>query len=390
MGAFNFCESTDPVSIGRTADDYYVPTGNTAGRPPNSGRSGRVTFTWGVRVCSHVSSPATNIEAVLEESGPDYEDFSYEQPTGGSQTDVYLVTLNYRGETYEVVVKFQPPNGVNFALEPYLHEYVADRTEIPVPRILVFKQDPEQNVPPYFVTERMEGDSLSDKFDGLDADLRSRIMTQVGEILGELHSNIAFEGFGYFGLQNDRLVVENLTWDWREFFDDLTRGHLDRLESTPFADLSKTAGQAIDGAIDSIPTTATPRLVHDDFRPANLMYNDEADQPITAVLDWQNALAGHPEYNVAQTEFLFIDSVFRDPEVRASLREQLHDGYREFHEFPIDDGYERRRPLYQLSTLLWRMAGFERAFSDAGGLAEARAKAYYREQFERLVSALPD
>lgn len=349
-----------------------------------------VTFTWGVSVCSTVSSPATNIEAVLKESGPDYEDFSYEQPTGGSQTDVYLVTLNYRGETYEVVVKFQPENGENFALEPYLHEYVADRTTIPVPRILVFKRHPEQNVPPYFVTERMEGDSLSDKFDGLDAGLRSRIMTQVGSILGELHSTIAFEGFGYFGLEDDRLVVENLTWDWREFFGDLTRGHIRRLDPTPFADLQKPAEQGLDRALDSIPTTATPRLVHDDFRPANLMFDPEADQPIRAVLDWQNALAGHPEYNVAQTEFLFIDSVFRDPEVRSSLREQLHDGYREHHDFPVDEGYERRRPLYQLSTLLWRMAGFERAFSDTGGLAEARAKAYYREQFERLVASLPE
>ncbi|MFB6189799.1 MAG: phosphotransferase family protein [Halapricum sp.] len=337
-----------------------------------------------------MSSPATNIEAVLEESGPDYEDFSYEQPTGGSQTDVYLVTLNYRGEAYEVVVKFQPENGNTFALEPYLHEYVADRTSIPVPRILVFKEDPEQNVPPYFVTERMEGESLSDKFDGLDTDLRSRIMTQVGAILGELHSTIAFEGFGHFGLDDGRLVVENLTWDWREFFGDLTSDHVDRLASTPFDDLQKPARRGLDRAIDSIPTTATPRLVHDDFRPANLMYDPEADQPIAAVLDWQNALAGHPEYNVAQTEFLFVDSVFRDPEVCSALREKLYEGYREYHEFPMDDGYEDRRPLYQLSTLLWRMAGFETAFSDAGGLAEARAKAYYREQFERLVSALPE
>jgi hypothetical protein len=36
------------------------------------------------------------------------------------------------------------------------------------------------------------------------------------------------------------------------------------------------------------------------------------------------------------------------------------------------------------------MAGFEDAFSDTTGLAQARAKAYYREQFERLVDSVPD
>jgi aminoglycoside phosphotransferase (APT) family kinase protein len=327
---------------------------------------------------------------VLEESGPDYEDFSYEQPTGGSRADVYLVTLNYRGEAYEVVVKFEPQDGGDFALEPYLHDYVASRTTVPVPRILVFKEEPEQNIPPYFVTERMEGDSLSDQFDGLPNDLQRRILVQVGNILGELHSNIAFEGFGYFGLENGRLIVEELTWDWRDFFETLTEGHITRLDQTPFEDLVEPARRGVENAIETIPTTATPRLIHDDFRPANLMFDPDRQDPITAVLDWQNALAGHPEYNVAQSEFLFIDSVFRDPDTRERLRESLYEGYREYHDFPIDDGYEQRRPLYQLSTLIWRMAGFEDAFADATGLAQARAKAYYREQFERLVSMLPE
>ncbi len=41
----------------------------------------------------------------------------------------------------------------------------------------------------------------------------------------------------------------------------------------------------------------------------------------------------------------------------------------------FDEGYEQRRPLYQLSTLLWRMAGFEAVFDDKSGLAAARAEA---------------
>jgi aminoglycoside phosphotransferase (APT) family kinase protein len=129
--------------------------------------------------------------------------------------------------------------------------------------------------------------------------------------------------------------------------------------------------------------------VHDDFRPANLLFDPDREAPITAVLDWQDVLAAHPEYHLAQTEFLFIDAAFQDPEIRDQLRETLYDGYREERAFAFDDGYVQRRPLYQLSTLIWRMAGFEAAFADDSPLAQARAEAQYREQFERLLDAVP-
>ena len=43
------------------------------------------------------TTSAADIEAVLEESGPDYEEFSYEPATGGTRADVYMVTLVYQG-----------------------------------------------------------------------------------------------------------------------------------------------------------------------------------------------------------------------------------------------------------------------------------------------------
>lgn len=55
----------------------------------------------------------------------------------------------------------------------------------------------------------------------------------------------------------------------------------------------------------------------------------------------------------------------------------------------LEDAYEERRTLSQLSTLLWRMGGFEAAFAEESGLAKARAEAQYRQQFERLLEALP-
>ena len=337
-----------------------------------------------------MSTPERDIRAVLDESGPDYAGFTFEVPGGGHQSDVYMVTLDHRGEEYEVVVKFKPEGDVPFDVEPKLHEYVANRTDVPVPRILVFKQQPEVDVRSYFVTERVRGENLSKGFASLSMENRCRIMSQAGHILGDLHSEIGFEAFGRLDLHNDRLIVRDWMGSWREYFRTLTKSHLARLDETPFADVKERAREQIEPALDLVPEDGVPRLVHDDFRPANLLFDVEQEAPITAVLDWQDVLAALPEYNLAQTEFLFIDSSFSDPEIRESLRDEFHEGYLEHRPMEFEDGYADRRPLYQLSTLLWRMAGFESVFAEDSGLVQARAEAQFRQQFERLMDAIPE
>jgi len=153
--------------------------------------------------------------------------------------------------------------------------------------------------------------------------------------------------------------------------------------------VAERARERIEPALALVPEDGVPRLVHDDFRPANLLFDASREEPITAVLDWQDVLAAHPEYHLAQTEFLFIDSAFQDPAIRDRLRETLHDGYRKSARSPSTTGNEERRPLYQLSTLLWRMGGFEDAFAEGFRARPARAEAQYRQQFERLVESLP-
>ena len=335
-------------------------------------------------------SPARDIEAVLDESGPDYEEFSYERPTAGHQGEVFLVTLHYQGEEYEVVVKFHPGSDETFALEPKLHEFVADRIDIPVPRILVFKEDPDFDVAPYFVTERVHGDNLAESLAQLDEDLRERVIEQAGSILGSMHAEIGFEGFGRLGLEDGRLVVEEFSWDWQQFFHGMVDGYIDRLAGTPFEDLQRRSREHVENAIGVIESEGVPRLVHDDFRPANMLFDPAAEKPITAVLDWQLALAADPEYHLARTDFLFIDPAFEDRATRERLRDRLYAGYREFREFDPGDGYERRRAVYHFATLLWRMGGFEAAFADYSELAKARAEARFRQQFDQLANALPE
>jgi aminoglycoside phosphotransferase (APT) family kinase protein len=335
-----------------------------------------------------VSTSAAAIEAVLEESGPDYETFSFEELTGGTRAAVYRVTLQYEGTEYEAVVKFAPETGSTFAVEPFLHEFIAERTEVPLPGILVFKEDPEQEVPPYFVTERMHGTNLDERFERLDLDQRTRLIEEVGRILGNLHSTIAFEGYGRLALRDGRLFVRDLSSDWRAYFADLTRGHIDGLAGTPFDDLQETARERLEARISTVPRQEIPRLVHDDFRPGNLLFEPDEESAISAVLDWEQTLAGDPMYNLAQVEFLFIDSVFRDPAECEQLRERLYDGYRSERDFDPDESYAGTKPLYQFSTLLWRMGGFDDLYDGDGSLARSRAEAYYRRQFDDLAATL--
>ncbi|WP_229770439.1 MULTISPECIES: phosphotransferase family protein [unclassified Halorhabdus] len=335
-----------------------------------------------------MSRSAGAIEAVLEESGPDYETFSSQQLTGGTRAAVYRVTLQYEGTEYEVVVKFAPETGSTFAVEPFLHEFIAERTDVPLPGILVFEEDPDQDVPPYFVTERMHGTNLDERFEGLALDQRSELLEAVGRILGDLHSTIAFEGYGRLALRDGRLSVRDFSSDWRAYFADLTRGHIDGLAATTFEDLQDTARERLRARLSTVPRQGIPRVVHDDFRPGNLLFEPDGTSPISAVLDWEQTLAGEPMYNLAQVEFLFIDSVFRDPEECEQLRAHLHDGYRSERDFDPDQRYAKSKPLYQFSTLLWRMGGFDDLYDGEGSLARSRAEAYYRRQFDDLAATL--
>lgn len=336
-----------------------------------------------------MTTPAQDIKAVLDESGPEYDEFSFERPTAGHQGEVFLVTLTVDGEEYEVVVKFQAGNS-RFALEPFLHEYVADRTDVPVPRILVFKEQPALDVDPYFVTERIHGTNLAESLGALDQDTREAVIEHTGRILGDMHAQIAFEGYGRLALDASRkLVVDDFTWDWQQFFYDSVVNSIERFENTPFADLEESARDALEDGIDVIEGSDAPRLVHDDFRPANLMFEVTTDDPISAVLDWQLALAADPEYHIARTDFLFIDPAFQDEHTRKRLRESLYSGYREYKEFEADETYERRRTVYHFATLIWRMAGFEEAFSEVSELAKGRYEARYRRQYNDIVRRLP-
>jgi aminoglycoside phosphotransferase (APT) family kinase protein len=300
-----------------------------------------------------------------------------------------MVTLQYGGEAYEVVVKFESGDP-GFALEPFLHEYVADRTEIPVPRILVFKQEPEFDVEPYFVTERVHGENLVESLGDLPERTFEDVVEHAGSILGDMHAEIGFEGFGTLALDDERLVVEDFSWDWQQFFGDIVSGYIDRLGDTPFDDLQTTARQHIDDNLPVIDSDAVPRLIHDDFRPANVMFDGTGEEPISAVLDWQFALAGDPEYHIARTDFLFVDPAFRDTSTREQLRERLYSGYRTHRSFEPDEGFEQRRTVYHFSTLLWRMAGFNAAFADFSELARGRAEARFRQQFDDLAAQLPE
>ena len=241
------------------------------------------------------------------------------------------------------------------------------------------------------MTERVEGQNLAESLADLDDEVRARVVEQAGRILGNMHAEIAFEGFGRLALEDDdRLVVRDLSWNWRETFGDIALAYVDNLAGSPFADLQDRARERLAAALPVIPSRGVPRLVHDDFRPANMLYDRSTREPITAVLDWQFALAGDPEYHLARTDFLFIDPAFEDADTRERLRDRLYSGYREYREFDPDEDYERRRTVYHFATLVWRMSGFEAAFAEVSGLAQARAEARFRQQFDALADALPE
>jgi aminoglycoside phosphotransferase (APT) family kinase protein len=61
--------------------------------------------------------------------------------------------------------------------------------------------------------------------------------------------------------------------------------YIECMAGAPFEDLRDTAHDHIDDAIGVIESDRVPRLIHDDFRPANMLFDPADEGPITAVLD---------------------------------------------------------------------------------------------------------
>jgi len=224
---------------------------------------------------------------------------------------------------------------------------------IPAPKVL--KTDLSRTFAPfaYSLSERLPGLTLSQAYENMSAAERLDAYRQLGEFLGRMHS-LTFDGFGDV-TEREGMVIVGAAWElaeesaanvgpfttWGEMHRKVVRGRLSFLSRTEFHDLAEPVARWFGHHEGLLDYPIVPRLLHMDLHMSNILVSGGM---VSGILDVEEAVIGHNEYDLMRTELAHFGDGYE------SLREAFFEAYTAH--VRLDDGYEGRKPLYELSRWL--------------------------------------
>lgn len=200
-----------------------------------------------------------------------------ERLSGGASRETWAIDATWDGLEHPLVLRLDPPGAVggDRATEMSVLD-AARKAGVPAPEVLCGTTDPAVLGAPFFIMERIEGETIPRKLlrDEGFAAARPRLVRQCAEALAHIH---AVDISAIEGLAAPE-TPESLVLGHRVFLDAFGEPH-------PALEL----GMA--WLISHLPEPVTPRLVHGDFRNGNLLVGQDG---LRAVLDWELAHLGDP------------------------------------------------------------------------------------------------
>ena len=208
--------------------------------------------------------------------------FDLQRISGGQSNPTYFVTHGAAG----MVLRKKPAGPILPGAHAIDREYRVLRalhpTGVPVPRPILYHDDPALLGTPFYLMERIEGRVFTDcSLPSLPKKDRSAIWMGLADALAALHSiDPAQVGLGDFGRPGNYFERQIARWtrQWQASASDPIPD-LDRL-----ADWLAANMPADDGAV---------RLAHGDFRMGNLIFHP-TEPRVVAILDWELSTLGHP------------------------------------------------------------------------------------------------
>ena len=227
---------------------------------------------------------------------------------------------------------------------------------IPVPSVL--KIDASRQIVPfiYSLSARIEGEPYSAVFSSLAVTENIAIHATLGDYLGRLHTT-TFDRFGDVHAAAGGLGVgpaQELAAGgseaspgpfatWREMHEALVMVRLQLMRGTGFEDLIPVVEAYVARNRDIIDCKVTPRLLHMDLHRGNVLV---ANGRVVGILDVEEAIAGHNEYDLMRTELATLRG---EPPAFAGAFMRAYEAH-----LALDHGYESRKEFYDVSrTLVW-------------------------------------
>ncbi len=267
----------------------------------------------------------------------------------------------------------------NLAVEATMLRRLAE-TAVPVPPVISRVTESGSDLPPHILMEHIDGTVLSETDDSLSTAQRKRVIEQLGRYLAFVHETFSFDRFGELEVIDDELRVTDGTHRWQEQFDVEIDRAIARLEETPLADLAPPAQEWYHDRRSDLNHQFESTVIHTDLNPLNVLVS-EADEPeITALVDWEDIMAGPPDLQVTIAVTL-LDRQLTDLDP-STIRAPFVSGYRSIRNLPT--GYEQRSELYELRQWLQAFSNLQPDLDTTDGRGAAVDR-YARAAFEEIV-----
>jgi aminoglycoside phosphotransferase (APT) family kinase protein len=219
---------------------------------------------------------------LAERFGAEQAPFALERISGGQSNPTYFVDFAER----HLVLRKKPQGSILRGAHAIDREFrvltALSRTNVPVPKPILYHEDASVIGTPFYLMERLNGRVFHDcALPGIAPGERRQIYHAMAETLAGLHAlDPAAVGLGDFGSQGNYFERQIARWSkqWRE---------------SPSPRIA-----ALDELADWLPRhlpgdDGRVAIAHGDFRLGNLIFHRERPEVI-GILDWELSTLGHP------------------------------------------------------------------------------------------------
>lgn len=219
-------------------------------------------------------------------------DLAVQQFQGGMSNPTYLLT-NATGTRY--VLRKKPPGDLLPKAHAVDREYrvmqALGDTDVPVPGMVAFCDDPDVIGAEFFVMRHVEGRIIpSDDMDSAPLDERAPLSRALIDTLASLHRvDVQQLGLSSYGRPEGYLARQTSRWS----------SQYEAAKSDLPADFDYTEMDWLrDWLMDHSQVPDESAIVHGDYRIGNTIVHPEKPEVI-AVLDWELSTIGHPIADLA-------------------------------------------------------------------------------------------
>ena len=214
------------------------------------------------------------------------------QMQGGRSNPTFL--LSTRAE--EWVLRKQPPGELLPSAHAVDREYriltALGKTDVPVPRTMLFCADRSIIGTPFYIMERMRGRVFHNSaLPGVVATERSKLYDAVIETLSRIHK-VDWQGLGLadFGRPGN-------------YFDRQLRRWTKQWNASKSREIPEVE-RLIEWLPNNIPVSDETSVCHGDYRIGNVMFHP-SEARVIAVFDWELSTLGHPLADLAYLCMLY-------------------------------------------------------------------------------------